>query len=54
MAGYNGSIQDPAESKWGYTNIGVGDWNGDEIPDLLAGAEDGRFYYLENPHSPKP
>ena len=25
------------------------DWNRDGIPDLLAGAEDGRFYYLKNP-----
>ena len=28
----------------------VVDWNKDGIPDLLAGAEDGRFYYLKNPH----
>ncbi len=27
----------------------VVDWNRDGIPDLLVGAEDGRFYYLENP-----
>jgi hypothetical protein len=25
------------------------DWNKDGIPDLLTGAEDGRFYYLRNP-----
>ncbi len=25
------------------------DWNKDGIPDLLSGAEDGRFYYLQNP-----
>jgi hypothetical protein len=26
------------------------DWNRDGLPDLLAGAEDGFLYYLENPH----
>jgi hypothetical protein len=29
----------------------VVDWNGDGIPDFLGGAEDGRFYYLQNPRS---
>ena len=24
------------------------DWNNDGVPDLLVGAEDGRFYYLRN------
>ncbi len=28
----------------------VVDWNRDGKPDLLAGAEDGRFYYMENPY----
>ncbi|MBM4074281.1 MAG: VCBS repeat-containing protein, partial [Planctomycetes bacterium] len=27
------------------------DFNGDQIPDFLGGAEDGRFYYLKNPRS---
>lgn len=30
------------------TSPTVVDWNRDQIPDLLIGAEDGRFYYLEN------
>lgn len=29
------------------------DWNRDGRPELLLGAEDGRFYYLENPYSPR-
>lgn len=28
------------------------DWNKNDIPDLLVGAEDGFLYYLENPHAP--
>ena len=27
------------------------DWNEDDVPDLLVGAEDGFFYYLENTHA---
>jgi hypothetical protein len=27
----------------------VVDWNADGIPDLLVGAEDGYFYYMQNP-----
>ncbi len=33
------------------TSPTVVDWNGDGVPDLLAGAEDGRFYHLQNPRS---
>ncbi|MBW7893711.1 MAG: VCBS repeat-containing protein [Opitutaceae bacterium] len=29
----------------------VVDWNGDTVPDLLVGAEDGFLYYLENPRT---
>jgi len=31
------------------TSPTVVDWNKDQIPDLLVGAEDGRLYYLPNP-----
>jgi hypothetical protein len=33
------------------TSPTVVDWNKDGIPDLLIGAEDGHFYYLQNPRS---
>ncbi len=48
MAGYNGSIQGPAESKWGYTNIGVGDWDGDGLADLVASTIFGKIIWYKN------
>ncbi|MHC4204454.1 MAG: VCBS repeat-containing protein [Planctomycetota bacterium] len=33
------------------TSPTIVDWNKDDIPDLLVGAEDGFFYYIKNPHS---
>src|SRR5690606_33466089 len=36
MAGYNGSIQGPAEEKWGYTTLSVSDWDGDGLKDLVV------------------
>ena len=35
MAGPNGSIQGPAEAKWGYTTLSVADWDGDGLPDIV-------------------
>ena len=35
-AGPNGSIQGPAEAKWGYANPSVADWDLDGLPDLLV------------------
>ncbi|MHC4536823.1 MAG: FG-GAP repeat domain-containing protein [Planctomycetota bacterium] len=32
------------------TSPTVVDWDKDDIPDLLVGAEDGFFYYMKNPH----
>lgn len=35
------------------TSPTIVDWNKDGLPDLLVGAEDGCFYYLENPNAKK-
>ena len=35
------------------TSPTVVDWNGDNRPDLLVGAEDGFLYYGRNPHTPE-
>jgi hypothetical protein len=32
------------------TSPTIVDWDKDDIPDLLVGAEDGFFYYMQNPH----
>jgi hypothetical protein len=36
IAGPNGSVQGPAEEKWGYTNLSVGDWDLDGKLDLMV------------------
>ena len=36
QAGRNGSIQGPAEAKWGYTVLNVADWNHDGLLDLVV------------------
>jgi hypothetical protein len=36
QADYDGSIQGPNESRWGYLNPTVGDWDGDGKPDLIT------------------
>ena len=36
MAGESGSVQGPAEAKWGYTTLSVGDWNRDGRDDILV------------------
>lgn len=36
IAGPNGSVQGPAEAKWGYTNPWVADWDLDGRPDILV------------------
>ena len=48
MAGANGSIQGPAEAKWGYTTFNVGDWDGDGLPDIVFNSILGRVEWLRN------
>ena len=48
MAGPNGSIQGPAEAKWGYTTLSVADWNADGLPDIVFNSILGRVQWLQN------
>lgn len=48
LAGPNGSIQGPAEAKWGYTTLSVADWNGDQLPDLVVNSIWGRVHWYQN------
>ena len=48
MAGANGSIQGPAEAKWGYTTFNVADWDGDGLPDIVFNSIWGRVEWLKN------
>ncbi|NOY42188.1 MAG: VCBS repeat-containing protein [Planctomycetes bacterium] len=48
QAGPNGSIQGPAEAKWGYTTLTVGDWDHDSLPDLVVNSIWGKVVWLRN------
>ncbi len=48
QAGPNGSIQGPCEAKWGYSTIGVADWDGDGLLDILANSIWGRIVWYRN------
>lgn len=48
MAGPNGSIQGPAEAKWGYTTLNVADWDGDGLPDIVLNSILGDVVWLRN------
>lgn len=58
QAGSNGSIQGPAEAKWGYTTLSVADWDGDGYPDILFNSIWGRVEWIRNTgddlETPKP
>jgi hypothetical protein len=48
MAGPNGSIQGPAEAKWGYTTFNVADWDGDGLPDIVFNSILSEVQWLRN------
>lgn len=48
QAGENGSIQGPAERKWGYTTLSVVDWNGDGLLDIVYNSIWGKVEWFEN------
>jgi hypothetical protein len=48
MAGPNGSIQGPAEAKWGYTTIDVADWDHDGLPDIVVNSIWGKVVWYRN------
>lgn len=47
-AGANGSIQGPAEAKWGYTTFSVADWDADGLPDVVLNSILGEIVWLRN------
>ncbi len=53
MAGKNGSIQGPAEAKWGYTTLNVADWDMDGLSDVVFNSIWGRVQWLKNCGSAK-
>ena len=48
LAGPNGSIQGPAEAKWGYTTLSVADWDGDGLADLIVNSIWGKVVWYRN------
>lgn len=48
QAGPNGSIQGPAEAKWGYTTLSVADWDGDGRLDVVFNSILGEVCWLRN------
>ena len=48
QAGENGSIQGPAEAKWGYTVPAAGDFDGDGLPDIVINSIWGEILWYRN------
>ena len=53
MAGVNGSIQGPHESKYGYTSTTAADWDGDGKIDILFNSIWGKIMWMKNIGSKK-
>jgi hypothetical protein len=53
MAGLNGSVQGPAEEKWGYPNLSVADWDLDGKLDLVVNDIFGEVVWYRNVGSPR-
>jgi hypothetical protein len=49
IAGPNGSIQGPAEAKWGYTVPWAADWDGDGYKDIMLNSIWGKIVWYRNP-----
>ncbi len=47
LAGYNGSVQGPAEEKWGYTVPTLGDLNNDGVDEIVYNSILGRIEFVE-------
>lgn len=52
MAGKNGSIQGPAEEKWGYTTLSVADWDNDGKKDIIVNSIFGKVIWFKNNGDP--
>lgn len=48
QAGPNGSIQGPAEAKWGYTVLNTADWDGDGLADIVINSIWGNVLWYKN------
>lgn len=48
QAGTNGSIQGPAEAKWGYTTLSIADWDGNGLKDIIHNSIWGKIEWFRN------